>query len=124
MRNPIRWAAIMTLFAVVLNTSASADTIQTIAPLVAVRILTTNSDNYGNHHGFISVGDSEGGYAQYYWGGAVCPGLLLNDSQREHLQRGMGNPRILIETRTKLGQGSLCVVGFTFVLRSDLAGLP
>ena len=41
------------------------------------------------------------------------------------LQAAMNNPRILIQPFTKIGQGgTLCLVAYNFVLRSDLRALP
>ena len=103
-----------------LATAAQADTTQAIGPIVALRIHHPTADQHASFHGLIVVGDAIGGYANYRWGGSSCPGLLLTNDEIEKLQRGMNNPRILIEPYTKQGQGSLCLVGFTLVLRSDL----
>jgi hypothetical protein len=105
-------------------TAAEADTTQAIGPIVALRIHHPNADQHASFHGSITVGDAIGGYAEYRWGGASCPGLLLTNDEIEKLQDGMNNPRILIEPYTKLGQGSFCLVGFTLVLRSDVGALP
>jgi hypothetical protein len=75
--------------------------------------------------GSITTGDSNLGYAQYRWGGSSCPARDLPYELVDDLQRGMNNPRVLIEPYTQPGQGgALCLVGFTFVLRSDLGALP
>lgn len=104
---------------------ASADTVQPIAPIAALRLVEPTSDEYALYHGFILVGDSIGGYAQYKWGGNQCPGLDISIESVAALQRGMNNPRILIEPRTKTGAGgNQCVVGFALVLRSDVGSLP
>ena len=107
----------------VLATAAQGDTTQAIGPIVALRIHHSNADQFASFHGLIVVGDAIGGYADYRWGGSSCPGLLLTNDEIEKLQHGMNNPRILIEPYTKQGQGSLCLVRFTLVLRSAL-GAP
>ena len=93
---------------------------QAIGPIVALRIHNPNADQFASFQGLIVVGDAISGYANYRWGGSSCPGLVLTNDQVEKLQHGMNNPRILIEPYTKPGQGQLCLVGFTLVLRSDL----
>jgi hypothetical protein len=104
---------------------AGADTVQPIGPLVALRILNNASDEVGIYGGFITVGDSIGGYQTYFWEGSRCPALTFTDGEIAVLQRGMNNPRILIQPFTKVGQGgTLCLVAFTLVLRSDLGALP
>ena len=102
-----------------------ADTVQPIAPLVAIQLLEPVSDDFSSFHGFIMVGDSVGGYARYKFGGNHCPGIDVSGENIAALQRGMNNPRILIGARTKLGVGgNQCLVGFTLVLRSDIGSLP
>ena len=104
--------------------AALADTTQAIGPIVGLRVNHDTADSHALYHGRIFVGDSIGGYAEYRWGGSSCPGLLLPDEHVALLQRGFNNPRIMIEPYTKQGQGSVCLVGFTLVLRSDLGALP
>ncbi len=108
-----------------LATALSADTTQGVAPIVALRIIHTTSDQFAMFRGSITIGDANLGYAQYRWGGSSCPALTLPTDLVDKLQRGMNNPRVLIEPYTKPGQaGSLCLVGFTLILRSDLGALP
>jgi len=105
--------------------SAGADTAQPVGPLVALRIINASSDQAGGNRGFITVGDSIGGYQSYFWRGSQCPAANITEAEIAALQRGMNNPRILIQPFTKVGQGgTLCLVAFTFVLRSDLGALP
>lgn len=107
-----------------LATSARADTAQFVAPIVALRIHSNDADEFPVFHGFIKVGDSIGGYARYEWGGSHCNGRDLAEAEVAALQAAMNNPRVLIEPRTKDGQGSIqCLIGFTFVLRSDTGAL-
>jgi len=107
-----------------LATSARADTVQFVAPIVALRINSNTSDEFPVFHGFIKVGDSIGGYARYEWGGSHCIGEELTEAQVAALEAAMNNPRMLIEPRTKNGQGSIqCLKAFTFVLRSDTGAL-
>jgi opacity protein-like surface antigen len=113
------------LAAAIAPSAGSADTVQPIAPIVALRLVEPNSDEYSSFHGFILVGDDVGGYLQYKWGGNHCPGLDLSSENVAALQRGMNNPRILIAPRTKTGAGgNQCLVAFTLVLRSDVGSLP
>ena len=109
---------------IILTHAAMADTTQAIGPIVALRVNHTSADFHASYHGRIFVGDSNGGYAEYRWGGSSCPGLTLPPELVALLQRGFNNPRILIEPYTKQGQGSDCLVGLTLVLRSDLGALP
>ncbi len=107
-----------------LATPSRADTVQFVAPIVALRINSNTSDEFAVFKGFIKVGDSIGGYALYKWGGVHCSGKELTEAQVAALQAAMNNPRMLIEPRTKDGQGSTqCLVAFTFVLRSDTGAL-
>jgi opacity protein-like surface antigen len=108
----------------VLVPAAHADTTQAVGPIVALRIQHHTSDTHAQFHGTIKVGDPIGGYAEYRWGGSSCPGLTLDVEIVDRLQRGMNNPRILIQPYTKQGQGSVCLVGYTLILRSDLGALP
>jgi len=108
-----------------LATPVSADIVGPIGPIAAQRIQTPNSDDYGIFRGFILVGDSIGGYLRYNWGGSYCPGLNFTDAEVQALQRGMNNPRVLVEPSYKIGQGgNFCLVAFSLVLRSDQAALP
>jgi hypothetical protein len=103
---------------------ARADTEQPTAPVVALQLLESTSSDFSSFHGFIKVGDSVGGYAQYKWGGNHCPGFDVSPENVAALQRGMNNPRILIQPRSKPGAGDQCLVGFSLVLRSDTGSLP
>ena len=126
MRFRIRALAVALLIVGALVTpQARADTAQPIGPLVALRYNSAASDDHGVYHGSITVGDSIGGYATYRWGGSNCPNATLVGEELALLQRAMNNPRILIEPRTKLGQGGTnCLVAFGLVLRSDVGALP
>ena len=122
MRRSLAVAALCTL---VVSSGASADTVQPIGPIAAMRFNNPQSDDFSSYHGFIVVGDSIGGYLTYKFGGNHCPGFDLEEFEVVALQRGMNNPRILVGPRTKQGAGgNQCMVGFTLVLRSDLGALP
>jgi len=111
--------------AAIVAVPARADLVGAIGPIVALRIQNTSSDDFASFKGFILVGESIGGYVRYNWGGSRCPALILTDAEIQSLQRGMNNPRILIEPSYKLGQGpNLCLVAWSLVLRSDQAALP
>ena len=121
MKRFIAVVALVTLLAA----PASADVVGPIGPIAALRIQTPNSDDIGTFRGYVLVGDSIGGYLRYNWGGSFCPGATLTDEEIEVLQRGMNNPRMLIEPSYKIGQGgNFCLVAFSLVLRSDQAALP
>ena len=96
----------------------------TVGPLVALRVHTVASDE-ATFKGFILVCDSIGGYLPYYWSGSLCAGLDVNEAEIAILQRGLDNPRMLIEPIYKLGAGGTrCLVAFSLVLRSDESALP
>jgi len=79
MRAWIRSAVVFAALGLGLSPSArAAEDLQPIAPMVAIQINHFDSDIFASHHGYISVGDSVGGYAQYYWGGSRCPGLTFD----------------------------------------------
>ncbi len=104
---------------------ATADDVQPTGPIAVLRVNETTSDDYASFHGILIVGDSVGGYFSYKWGGSHCAGFDLGAPQVEILQRGMNNPRILIEPRTKPGAGgNQCLTAFSLVLRSDTGALP
>ncbi len=104
---------------------AYADDVQPIGLIAVLRVNELSSDDYGSFHGILIVGDSVGGYFSYKWGGSHCPGKNLEPHELEILQRGMNNPRILIEPRTKTGAGgNKCLTAFSLVLRSDTGALP
>jgi hypothetical protein len=125
MRRVATIAGVLGCFLLAVATGSRADVIAATGPIVALRTNSLNSDDYAIFHGFIVVGDSIGGYARYHWGGSYCPGKDLSEAEVSLLQRGMNNPRIWIEPRTKNGQGgNLCLVAFDLVLRSDLGVLP
>ena len=102
-----------------------ADTVQPVGPIAAIRYHSTASDDYTTFQASVQVGDSVGGYVTYRIGGSSCPNANFDIDEIALLQRAMNNPRILIEPRTKVGQGgNLCLVAFTLVLRSELGALP
>jgi hypothetical protein len=71
------------------------------------------------------AGDSIGGYTEYRWGGTSCGSRTLSELQVAELQAAMNNPRILVEPLWQDGQGvTLCLVGYSFVLRSETGALP
>ncbi len=125
MRPTLTRLCLATGLAFALATSARAvDTVQFVAPIVALRINSNTADEFPVFHGFIMVGDSIGGYARYEWGGSHCFGGDLTEAQVAALEAAMNNPRLLIEPRTQNGQGSIqCLAAFSFVLRSDTGAL-
>jgi hypothetical protein len=125
MRRVAKIAVVLGSLSLALATGSRADVVAATGPIVALRTNSPNSDDYALFHGFIVVGDSIGGYARYHWGGSYCPGKTLTEAEVALIQRGMNNPRIWIEPRTKNGQGGfLCLVAFNLALRSDLGVLP
>lgn len=101
----------------------AADNVGTRGSIVSLSHNHSTSDKFLQYHGRMIVADSVGGYEEYRWGGVSCGSRVLTDAHLAELVAAMNNPRILIDPLWQPGQGnSQCVVGFTFLLRSQ-AGL-
>ena len=125
MRRALCLALLGSAISLLCAATAYADNTDALARLVAIRINTTSSDDYGVFHGFIITGDDIGGPKTYKWGGSQCPAVDVTDAFLAELGRGLQNPRIRIEVRWKPGQGATpCLVAFTSVLRSETGVLP
>jgi hypothetical protein len=104
---------------------AHADDLGALGPIVVVARNSTSADTYLQFHGRMVVGDSIGGYAEYRWGGTSCGSRTLSELQVAELLAAMNNPRILVQPLWQDGQGSaICLVGYSFVLRSETGALP
>lgn len=103
----------------------AADALGALGPIVVVERNSQSADAYLQWHGRMVVGDSIGGYLEYRWGGVACGSRVLTESQTGELIAAMNNPRILVLPRWQSGQGgSQCLVGYSFVLRSETGALP
>lgn len=103
---------------------AQADDVGALGPIVLVARNSTSADTYLQFHGRMVVGDSIGGYTEYRWGGTSCGSRTLTELQVGELLAAMNNPRILVLPLSQDGQGqALCLVGYSFVLRSETGAL-
>jgi len=107
------------------GSARAADNVGALGPLVVVARNSDSADLYLLYNGRIIVGDAIGGYAEYRWGGTSCGTKTLTEAQTSDLLAAMNNPRVLIEPLWQAGQGlSQCLVGYSFVLRSETGALP
>jgi len=124
-----RLALTLALFAALPLALASpveaTESVGALGPIVVVARNSTSADLYLQFHGRMVVGDSIGGYAEYRWGGTSCGTRTLTEFQVGELLAAMNNPRMLIQPIWQDGQGSTqCLVGYSFVLRSETGALP
>ena len=102
------------------SVASAVDNVGATGRVLALRINTPASDDYGTDHGFLLIGDQISGITTYTWGGSRCPATNVTEGNVAMLQRALDNPRILVEPAWKTGQGgSTCLVRFTFFLRSE-----
>jgi len=119
------WLAVTLALAFSVAGTAAADNTGALGPLVVVSRNSASADTYLQFHGRAVVGDSIGGYVEYRWGGASCGSRTLTEFQVGELIAGMNNPRLLVEPLWQAGQGNAqCLVGYSFVLRSETGALP
>ena len=105
-------AAIVAPVLALASGAARADTLGPIGRVIALEIVEQTSDLYASYHGRIVVDDAVGGGTiSYKWGGNQCPGLDVADPA--FLQRGFGNPRMLIAPAFKNGAGGAREFGST-----------
>jgi len=103
----------------------AAENVGALGPIVLVARNTDSADLYLLYNGRMVVGDAIGGYAEYRWGGTSCGSRTLTEAQTSDLLAAMNNPRVLIEPLWQAGQGIVqCLVGYSFVLRSETGALP
>jgi hypothetical protein len=103
----------------------ATESVGALGPIVVVARNTDSADLYLQYNGRMIVGDAIGGYLEYRWGGTSCGSRTLTEAQTSDLLAAMNNPRVLIQPVWQDGQGStLCLVGYSFVLRSETGALP
>ena len=106
--------------------AASADSEGEAGRLVAVEVLTADSDVYALRHGRIVVEESLGKEVRVYLLGGVslCPNQDVSDAQIDMLARAAGNPKVVIKPFYKTGNGSSrCLVGFVLGGKKQVAGI-
>jgi hypothetical protein len=114
------------LAASLVGQAASADSEGEAGRLVAVEVLTADSDVYAQRHGRIVVEESLGKEERVYLLGGVsmCPNQDVSDAQIDMLARAAGNPKLVIKPFYKTGNGSSrCLVGFVLGGKKQVAGI-
>lgn len=113
-------AALAGILLATASVASAVDNVGATGRVLALRVNTSASDDYGLDHGFLLIGDPITGITTYTWGGSRCPATTVTEANVAMLQRGLENPRILVEPAWRTGQGgSTCLVRFTFFLRSE-----
>ncbi|MBW2724835.1 MAG: hypothetical protein JRE71_10640 [Deltaproteobacteria bacterium] len=102
------------------SVASAVDNVGATGRILALRVNTLASDDYGSFHGSLLIGDQIAGITTYWWGGSRCPATTVTEQNIAMLQRALENPRILVEPAWRTGQGgTTCLVRFTFFLRSE-----
>jgi len=111
------------LVALLLAQEARADSEGAAGKLVAVEVLTTDSDVYALRHARIVVEESGKVQREYLLGGvSLCPNADVSDGQIDMLVRAAGNPKLAIKPFYKAGNGnSRCLVGFALGAKKQVA---
>jgi hypothetical protein len=118
--------SLLLLAASLIGEAARADSEGEAGRLVAVEVLTADSDVYALRHGRIVVEESPGKEERTYLLGGVslCPNQAVSDAQIDMLVRAAGNPKLLIKPFFKTGNGnSRCLVGFVLGAKKQVAGI-
>jgi hypothetical protein len=112
------------LAALSLAEAARADSDGEPGKLVAVEVLTADSDDYTLRHGRIIVQETTGKVDRTYLlgGTSLCPNQEVSDAQIDMLVRAAGNPKLVIKPFFKVGNGnSRCLVGFALGAKKQVA---
>jgi hypothetical protein len=118
--------SLVLLAASLIGESARADSEGEAGRIVAVEVLTADSDVYALRHGRIVVQESVGKAERTYLLGGVslCPNQDVTDAQIDQLVRAAGNPKLSIKPFFKTGNGnSRCLVGFVLGAKKQVAGI-
>lgn len=109
------------LLAMMITTSAMADTDAVFGELVSVEVVSSGSDLFGLVRGNAVVREN-GVDVDYVWGGNTCPGRDLTEAQVALLQNALLAPYVRIRVSHVNGQGgNLCIVRLAFVNEKYLA---
>jgi hypothetical protein len=118
--------SVLLLAASLIGEAARADSEGEAGRLVAVEVVTADSDVYALRHGRIVVEESLGKEERTYLLGGVslCPNQDVSDAQIDMLVRAAGNPKLSIKPFFKAGNGnSRCLVGFVLGAKKQVAGI-
>ena len=114
------------LAALSIGEAARADSDGAEGKLVAVEVLTADSDDYALRHGRIVVQETAGKEDRTYLlgGASLCPNQEVSDAQIDMLVRAAGNPKLVIKPFYQLGNGnSRCLVGFALGAKKQVAAI-
>jgi hypothetical protein len=106
--------------------TARADSAGEAGKLVAVEVLTADSDVYALRHGRIVVQETVGKQERTYLLGGVslCPSQSVTDAQIDMLARAAAEPKLVIKPFFQTGNGnSRCLVGFVLGAKKQVTAI-